>query len=83
MKQRPNILFVCGKNIRRSRTAEYIFKNDPRFNVRSAGLSSGSNHPISELDLNWAHLVLVMEKKHAERIHDIYMIIWKGRLRKC
>jgi predicted protein tyrosine phosphatase len=57
MTGRPNILVVCGRNKKRSRTAEYIFKNDNRFNVRSAGLSTKSDRKISENDLNWADLV--------------------------
>lgn len=39
---KPNILVVCGRNKIRSRTAEYLFKNDVRFNIRSVGLSSNS-----------------------------------------
>jgi len=31
-------LFVCGRNQRRSPTAERIFKDDPRLSVRSAGV---------------------------------------------
>ncbi|MBL7965717.1 MAG: hypothetical protein JNK09_01885 [Prolixibacteraceae bacterium] len=72
MKERPNILVVCGRNKKRSRTAEHIFKNDDRFNVRSAGLSPKSDRKISENDLNWADLVLVMENEHRAKIWDIY-----------
>ncbi len=61
MTNRPNILVICGRNKRRSRTAEHIFKNDPRFNIRSAGLSPKSDRKISESDLHWADLVFVME----------------------
>lgn len=61
MKERPNILVICGRNKKRSRTAEHIFKNDYRFSIRSAGLSPKSERKISENDLNWADLVLVME----------------------
>lgn len=53
---RPNILVVCGRNKKRSRTAEYIFKNDDRFNIRSAGVSPKSDRQITEKDLNWADL---------------------------
>ena len=53
MIDRPNILVVCGRNKKRSKTAEYIFKNDNRFNVRSAGLSPKSDRKISENDLHW------------------------------
>ena len=48
---RPNILVVCGRNKRRSRTAEHIFKNDSRFNIRSVGLSPKSDRKISEKDI--------------------------------
>jgi protein-tyrosine phosphatase len=72
MADRPNLLVVCGKNKRRSRTAEHIFKNDDRFNIRSAGLSPKSDRKLSEKDLGWADLVLVMETDHRSKIKEIY-----------
>lgn len=72
MKERPNILIVCGRNKKRSRTAEHIFKNDNRFNIRSAGLSPKSDRKISENDLNWADLVFVMETGHRSKIRGLY-----------
>jgi len=62
------VLFVCGRNQRRSPTAERIFKDDPRLSVRSAGTSESSKRKIKENDLFWADLVLVMEPKYAARI---------------
>ena len=61
------VLFVCGRNQRRSPTAERIFKDDPRMSARSAGVSESSKRKITEKDLAWADLVLVMERKHARR----------------
>ena len=72
MKERPNILVICGRNKKRSRTAEHIFKNDNRFSIRSAGLSPKSERKISENDLNWADLVLVMETEQRSKIRDLY-----------
>ncbi len=72
MSARPNILVVCGRNKKRSRTAEHLFKNDDRFNIRSAGLSPKSDRKISEKDLNWASLVLVMEKEQKLKITSLY-----------
>jgi len=72
MTERPNILVVCGRNKKRSRTAEYIFKNDNRFNIRSAGLSPSSERKISEKDLNWADLVFVMENDQRAKINNLY-----------
>ena len=73
MIERPNILVVFGRNKRRSRTAEYIFKNDNRFNIRSAGLSPKSDRKISEKDLNWADLVLVMETRQRAKVRELYL----------
>ena len=70
MENRPNLLVVCGRNKKRSRTAEYIFKNDSRFNIRSAGLSPKSDRKLSENDLNWADLVFVMEANHRAKIWE-------------
>lgn len=73
MTERPNILVVCGRNKKRSRTAEHIFKNDNRFNIRSAGLSPKSGRKISEKDLNWADLVFVMETGQRAKIWGLYI----------
>ncbi|MGF1637818.1 MAG: protein-tyrosine-phosphatase [Cyclobacteriaceae bacterium] len=72
MSERPNILVVCGRNKKRSRTAEYIFKNDVRFSIRSAGLSPKSDRKISENDLNWADIVFVMETGQRAKIWKLY-----------
>jgi Predicted protein tyrosine phosphatase len=72
MPERPNILVVCGRNKRRSRTAEHLFKNDSRFAIRSAGLSPQSNRKLSEKDVLWADLILVMENIHRARIREEY-----------
>ncbi len=70
MTNRPNILVVCGRNKKRSRTAEHIFKNDNRFNIRSAGLSPKSDRKLTENDLNWADLVFVMETDQRGKIRE-------------
>jgi predicted protein tyrosine phosphatase len=68
MADRLKILFVCGRNQWRSPTAAMIYRNDPRVSVKSAGVSSKARKEISEKDLEWADLVLVMERKYARRI---------------
>ena len=72
MNQRPNILVVCGRNKKRSRTAEFIFKNDNRFNIRSAGLSPKSDRKLSKNDLTWADLVFVMETEQRAKVWELY-----------
>ena len=72
MIDRPNIVVVCGRNKKRSRTAEYIFKNDSRFNIRSVGLSPHSVRKISENDIHRADLIFVMETDQRSKIKDLY-----------
>jgi Predicted protein tyrosine phosphatase len=80
MNNKPKILVVCGKNKRRSRTAEYIFKNDSRFLLRTAGLSPKSEIQISERSISWANLILVMEKGHKNKISNLYRNIELPRI---
>jgi predicted protein tyrosine phosphatase len=67
-----HLLFVCGRNQWRSPTAEAIYRNDPRLLIRSAGVSSKSARQLSADDLEWADLVLVMERKYKSRILETY-----------
>jgi predicted protein tyrosine phosphatase len=68
MSERFKILFVCGRNQWRSPTAERIYRNDDRVAVRSAGCASTSPRTVTRDDLDWADLVLVMDRSYAERI---------------
>jgi protein-tyrosine phosphatase len=72
LNNRPNLLVVFGRNKRRSRTAEFLFKNDNRFSVRSAGISPKSDRKISEKDIHWANLILVMENNQRSKIREMY-----------
>jgi predicted protein tyrosine phosphatase len=69
---KPRILFVCGRNKWRSPTAERIYRNDPRIDVRSAGMSDKSPHAISNSDLEWADLILVMEARYKGRLFGLF-----------
>lgn len=69
---KPHILFVCGRNQWRSPTAVAIYKNDQRIEVRSAGVSSKSKKQISMADVEWADLILVMEKEYKSRIVEMF-----------
>ena len=67
-----NILFICAKNQWRSPTAETIYRQDSRFNVRSAGINSSARKRISDRDIAWADLILVMENQHKKAIANRY-----------
>lgn len=72
MHAKPHVLFVCGKNKWRSPTAERMYHKDPRIEVRSAGMSEKSRHPISNDDVAWADLILVMESGYKTRILGLF-----------
>lgn len=67
-RERINVLFVCSRNQWRSPTAERVFKRHPLMSTRSAGTSPNARRTISEDDLRWADVVMVMEYKHRDRI---------------
>lgn len=77
---KPNILVVCGRNKIRSKTAEHIFRNDNRFNIRSVGLNAASDRKIKIKDIKWANYILVMEDKYKARIVDNYQEIIKPKI---
>lgn len=51
-------------NKQRSVTAERLYRNDARLEVRSAGVRSDALRRVSEEDLAWAEVVFVMEREH-------------------
>ena len=63
-----NILFVCSRNRLRSPTAERVFFDTPGINVRSAGTAKDAENPIARDDIEWADLILVMERHHRKNI---------------
>lgn len=70
MNERLKVLFICARNQWRSPTAEGIYRNDPRVEVRSAGISDAARRRVNSGDLAWADLVLVMERDHVRRIRQ-------------
>lgn len=64
------VLFLCSRNHWRSPTAEAIYQNDPRVQVRSAGVSSAARTRVSEKFLRWADLVCVMEHWQKKRLRE-------------
>ena len=67
---KPKYLFICSKNEWRSRTAETIFRNDSRFQVKSAGTSQTARIRVSERLLLWADVIFVMEDHHKKRLQE-------------
>ena len=64
------LLFLCSRNQWRSPTAEKVYQNDPRVEVRSAGTSASARCRVSEKLLRWADRVMVMEHAHKQRLRE-------------
>lgn len=62
VKPRLKILFVCAMNKKRSATAEQLYRQDARLEVRSAGVRREAKRRVSAADLLWADIVFVMER---------------------
>ena len=77
------LLFVCTENIQRSRTAEDLYKDDSRFEVKSAGVSVAATQPLTRKLLEWADYIYVMEESHKQYIHDEYPDIYKKKRIRC
>jgi len=65
---KKNVLFICSRNQWRSPTAETVWKNNLNINVRSAGTSPKARKTVSIADIQWSDIIVVMEKKHKNRI---------------
>lgn len=63
-----NLLFICSRNQWRSPTGEAIFRKHPDYNARSAGTSPKAKRTVNAADVTWADIILVMEKKHKNRL---------------
>jgi predicted protein tyrosine phosphatase len=74
-----NVLFICSKNKWRSRTAETIFKNNQKHDVKSAGTENEARIKVTEKLINWADLIFVMEKRHKERLRDKFGDLMDGK----
>lgn len=70
MGRKRKVLFVCTANQQRSPTAERLYQDDPRFEVRSAGTDAFFGRKVTPEDLEWADLVVVMEDRHERRIRS-------------
>ena len=74
------ILFVCSANIDRSPTAELIYSERCDLEVKSAGVSDYAMTPISLELIQWADIILCMEKKHKQKIKKIFSGIVENKV---
>lgn len=63
-----HVLFICSQNRLRSPTAEQVFADWPGIETTSAGLKPDADVPVSPELLQWADLIVVMERAHRSRL---------------
>lgn len=62
------LLFVCGRNVDRSPTAEAMFNTVEGFEAKSAGASVGATVPLTKELIEWADEIYTMEFKHRQAV---------------
>jgi predicted protein tyrosine phosphatase len=80
---RTKVLFVCSRNRRRSLTAEIIFKDVTAWEVRSAGTEEGARIKVTAGHVGWADVIVVMEKRHKERLRQKFPDAFGGKPCVC
>jgi predicted protein tyrosine phosphatase len=76
---KKHLLFICSRNKLRSPTAEAIFSDHPSIDVDSAGLSDDAVVPVSEEQVMWADVILVMEGVHRTRLNRKFKSALAGK----
>ena len=63
MAKKTKLLFICSANVVRSRTAEDLFKDLSKYEVKSAGILAESINHLTQIHLDWADLIFVMSEE--------------------
>lgn len=78
-----NLLFVCSENRLRSPTAEMVFSKYPGVNAIGAGTNLDAETPVTGDLIEWADMILVMEKSHRNKISKKFKELLKGKRLVC
>ncbi|MEJ1929880.1 phosphotyrosine protein phosphatase [Nostoc sp. NIES-2111] len=74
-----HLLFLCAQNRLRSLTAEHMLAHHDRYTVRSAGTEEGARVRVTAGHIGWADTILVMERRHADRIRAKFATELEGK----
>jgi predicted protein tyrosine phosphatase len=77
------ILFICSRNRLRSPTAAQVFSSRPDIETDSAGLAPDADHRLEPEQLEWADLIVVMERAHQRRLAKDFSRHLKGKRVVC
>ncbi len=78
-----NLLFVCSEIWLRSPTGEELFSKYPGVNAIGAGTNSDSETVVSGDLIEWADVILVMEKSHRNKVSKKFKDLLKGKRLVC
>jgi predicted protein tyrosine phosphatase len=78
-----NLLFICSENRLRSATAEAVFSKYPNISAIGAGTNSDAETPVTGDLIEWADVVLVMEKSHKNKISKKFSELLKSKRLVC
>ena len=78
-KRLKHLLFVCGRNRLRSPTAEALFSQYIGVEALSVGLNKDAETPISGDLIDWADMILVMEKVHKKKLAQQFAPLLKDK----
>lgn len=73
------LLFICSQNRLRSPTAETVFSQWPGVQAMSAGLDPDATAPVSSDLIEWADILLVMEKSHGNKLGKKFGSLLKNK----
>jgi len=79
-EDRPTrLLFVCSQNRLRSPTAEAICQDVPGIEAMSAGTNNDAEQPLTGDLIEWADVVIAMERAHRNRINGKFRAQLRGK----
>ena len=73
------LLFICSENRLRSPTAEAVFSDYEGVEAIGAGTNADAETPVSGDLIEWADIILVMEKSHKNKISKKYKEFLKNK----
>ncbi|MFM7404932.1 MAG: low molecular weight protein tyrosine phosphatase family protein [Erythrobacter sp.] len=72
-------LFVCSQNRLRSPTAEHIFADVPGIVTASAGTNHDAENPLTDELVDWADVIVVMERQHRNKLQKRHRAALKDK----
>ena len=74
---------MCSRNRLRSPTAEQVFASWPGIETASAGINRDADNPVTPELLQWADLIMVMERVHRSKLSAKFSAQMAGKRVIC